>query len=440
MKDYATRTDPARTDAGASSAFEHWLLRQISGLIGNRELALELWDGYRVGPDRAETTLAFRDRGALYASFYKPELQFGELFMAGRLEVRGDLVRAMEMIYRGQARMQQHGNAYLGLMQRLFARRARSNTLSGSKRNIHEHYDLGNDFYRMWLDRAHMQYTCAYYPTPAATLEEAQGAKLELVCRKLNLKPGERVVEAGGGWGGLARYMARYHGVHVRSYNISAEQVAWARERAREEGLEDRVEYVEDDYRNITGDYDAFVSVGMLEHVGVANYGALGATIDRCLKDDGRGLIHSIGQDQARPLNEWIERRIFPGAEPPTLEQMTRIFPHLAFILCDVENLRPHYALTLQHWRERFEAQVDEVEAMFDENFVRMWRLYLCGSIAAFTAGRLQLFQVLFRRPGSRAIPPTRDHLYAPGLVREVAAPAPPAAAASRPAARSAGT
>jgi cyclopropane-fatty-acyl-phospholipid synthase len=244
-----------------------------------------------------------------------------------------------------------------------------------------------------------------------ATLEQAQAAKLELVCRKLQLRPGETVVEAGSGWGGLARYLARHYGVNVRSYNISAEQVAYARARARREALDDAVEYVEDDYRNARGAYDVFVSVGMLEHVGVDNYPVLGRTIDGCLKDDGRGLIHSIGQDIPRPLNEWIESYIFPGAYPPTLREMMDIFDPVDLSVVDVENLRPHYAQTLRQWRERFDANAMRVTEMFDDSFVRAWRLYLCGSIAAFTEGQLQLYQVLFRRPGCRTLPYTRDHM-----------------------------
>jgi len=220
------------------------------------------------------------------------------------------------------------------------------------------------------------------------------------------------VVEAGGGWGGLARYMARHYGVKVRSYNISHQQVAYARDRSRREGLADAVEYVEDVYRNIEGDYDVFVSVGMLEHVGLDNYPTLGATVDRCLKEDGRGLIHSIGRNIKGPMNEWIEAYIFPGAYPPTLREMMDIFEPVGLSIVDVENLRPHYAQTLRHWRERYEANLETVREMFDEDFVRAWYLYLSGSISAFTRGQLQLFQVLFQRPDCTALPTTRAHLY----------------------------
>ena len=247
------------------------------------------------------------------------------------------------------------------------------------------------------------------------SLVEAQQAKMHHVCRKLRLQPGERVIEAGGGWGGFALFMARHYGVQVRSFNISTEQIAWSREWAKQQGLEGRVDFVEDDYRNITGRYDAFVSVGMLEHVGPGNYREMGALIERVLTDEGRGLLHSIGRDRPQPLNPWIARRIFPGAYPPTLQEMSEIFEPNGLSVLDVENLRLHYARTLQHWLENFEAHVDDVEAMFDEAFVRAWRLYLAGSNRAFVHGTLQLFQVLFSRTGMNAIPRTRAHVYAAG-------------------------
>jgi cyclopropane-fatty-acyl-phospholipid synthase len=172
------------------------------------------------------------------------------------------------------------------------------------------------------------------------------------------------------------------------------------------------VEFIEDDYRNISGEFDAFVSVGMLEHVGVENFRELGTVIDRSLNNTGRGLIHSIGRDQPGLMNAWIEKRIFPGACPPSLSQMTDIFEPSRFSILDVENLRLHYARTLEHWLARYDAVADRVAEMFDHTFVRAWRLYLAGSIAAFAAGELQLYQVAFTRQGNNDIPWTRQHLY----------------------------
>jgi cyclopropane-fatty-acyl-phospholipid synthase len=188
--------------------------------------------------------------------------------------------------------------------------------------------------------------------------------------------------------------------------------VRFARERAALEGLADRIEYVEDDYRNITGRYDAFVSVGMLEHVGIEHYPALGEVAQRSIGPNGRGLIHSIGRNRPARLHPWIERRIFPGANPPSLKQMMDIFEPWDLSVLDVENLRLHYARTLTHWLELFEANADRVRRMFDEKFVRMWRLYLAGSIAGFTTGTLQLFQVVFAPRENNDVPSTRAHLY----------------------------
>jgi cyclopropane-fatty-acyl-phospholipid synthase len=399
--------------AAGTSVLEQRLLQRLLQALGSPPLGVEFWDGVRIGMNPPPVAvLRINDRAALYRLLYKPLLTFGELYSAGRVDLRGDLVGALERVYPGLRRRDLYAGPVARAVRRLLQKRANPNSLSHARQNIHAHYDLGNPFYALWLDREYTQYTCAYYPTPAATLEAAQRAKLELVCRKLALTPGETVLEAGSGWGGLARYFARYHGVKVRSYNISREQVVHARARAAAEGLGDAIEYIEDDYRNATGRYDVFVSVGMLEHVGTANYRVLGGVIDRCLKDDGRGLIHSIGQDFPHPLNEWIERYIFPGAYPPTLREMMDIFEPFGFSVVDVDNLRPHYAQTLRHWLERFNAHEQQVADMFDPAFVRTWRLYLSGSAAAFTAGALQLFQVLFRRPDCAVLPMTRAHLY----------------------------
>ena len=399
-----------------SGQLERWLVRRLLDTVGSPPIAIELCSGERVDvlPDGGEPIAVVRltDRRALFELMQKPEKSFGELFTEGRLNVEGDLVATLEAIDVAIQRAMRESGPVTRMLRKAMEKRPRPNSLAGSRENIHSHYDLGNDFYRLWLDPGYMQYTCAYYPHEHTTLDEAQVAKLELVCRKLDLKPGDQVVEAGSGWGGLARYMARHYGASVRSYNISAEQVAYARERAEQEGLGNLIEYVEDDYRNITGSYDVFVSVGMLEHVGRGNYADLGGVIDRCLKEHGRGFVHSIGRNVPRPMNEWIESYIFPGAYPPTLKEMLEIFEPFEFLIMDVENLRSHYARTLTHWLERFEQNVEKVRDMFDESFVQAWRLYLSGSISAFTQGQLQLFQVLFQRQGADALPVTRDRMF----------------------------
>jgi cyclopropane-fatty-acyl-phospholipid synthase len=396
---------------GAPSAFDRWLLKQIVGRLGDAPVSIVLWDTpiEKAAAREGDVAVRFMDRKALIKVLVNPELHFGDLYSAGRIEVRGDLLPLLDAAYRY---VESHG-AVQGWIQR-GGRLAPD--LTESRRNIYHHYDIGNDFYRLWLDREALQYTCAYYAHPTMTIEEAQQAKMHHVSRKLRLRPGERVVEAGSGWGGFALFMAKHYGVNVRSFNISREQVAYATDCAKREGLEGQVEFIEDDYRNaasrMSQRFDAFVSIGMLEHVGPGNYRALGRLIDSLIAPNGRGLIHTIGRDRAERLNPWIDKRIFPGAYPPTLRQMTEIFQPNRLSVLDVENIRLHYAETLRAWLARYEENVDKVRAMFDETFVRAWRLYLAGSIMAFEHGKLQLFQVLFARSGVNDIAWTRAHVY----------------------------
>jgi cyclopropane-fatty-acyl-phospholipid synthase len=391
---------------------ERWLAKRLLEASGNAPISLLLWDGSEVLLTSGSVVgrLRILDRRALRKLVANPDFEFGELYTSGRIEVEGDLAAVLESVYRSQAAGRGWGVA--GLVPSL-SRRA-SNTPSRTRENIRHHYDIGNEFYRLWLDQQ-MVYTCAYYPTGNETLEEAQTAKLDYVCRKLRLMPGERVAESGCGWGALALHMARHYGVRVQAWNLSAEQIRHARDRARREGLEDRVEFIEDDYRNIRGSFDVFVSVGMLEHVGVANYAGLGALIDRVLTPGGRGLIHSIGRDFPLPMNSWIERRIFPGAQPPAISEMMALFEPAGFSVLDLENLRLHYARTLEQWLARYEQAAGRVREMYDETFVRAWRLYLASSLAAFRSGTLQLFQVVFTRNGNNDIPWTRAALYRDG-------------------------
>ena len=388
-----------------------WLHRWLATILQRRlvpaRVRLELWDGTSPYPrsEPAVGALVVDDARTLRRVLFNPHLQFGETYTAGTLKVRGELERVLEAISR------------LSLMpswrEQVSLHVQRANNLQRSRRNVHHHYDLGNDFYAGWLDK-HLLYTCAYFEHPDVTLEEAQLAKMDLICRKLRLRQGETVIEAGCGWGALALHMAREYGVHVKAFNVSKEQIAYARGRATREGLAAQVDFIEDDYRNVRGQYDAFVSVGMLEHVGVKHYRSLAAVISRVLRRTcGRGLLHFIGRDIPRPLNAWIRRRIFPGGYPPTLAEVaTKVLGPARLSILDVENLRLHYARTLTHWSRRFASISDQVRARYGEEFMRAWELYLVGSEAAFATGSLQLFQVVFAP--MEAVPPywTRAEIY----------------------------
>lgn len=394
---------------GRSWPFERWLLSQVLSACGNPPVRILLWDGTAIASNNGESTgsVTIRDRSTLWKLMLDPNVTFGDAYSAGKIEVEGSLVDILYAVCCALSRVSG------GLLSRIANRPGwpRTHTLAASRDNVHHHYDIGNAFYTLWLDER-LQYTCAYYARPEYTLEEAQLAKLDHVCRKLRLQPGETVVEAGCGWGGLALHIAERYGSSVRAFNLSHEQIAYARQRAKALGLTGRVEFVEDDYRNLSGKFDVFVSVGMLEHVGLENYAELGRVIDRSLTPSGRGLIHSIGRNRPQPLDPWTDKRIFPGAYPPALREMQHIFEPVGLSVLDVENLRLHYARTLEHWLERFERAAGKVAEMFDERFVRMWRMYLAGSIATFKAGGLQLFQIVFTREANNDIPWTREYIY----------------------------
>jgi len=407
-----TMTDPTggMRSAATVTAVDSWLLKKFIHAIGRPPVAFALWDGVDVCASDAEPVgrVLIHDRKTFMHLLLNPNLGFGDGFAAGAIEVEGDIIACLEALLRAMPT-----GADAGVVARLtgLLPKAHANTPAGSRANIHHHYDIGNDFYSLWLDEE-LVYTCAYYASEADTLERAQVRKMDHVCRKLRLRPGETVVEAGCGWGALARHMARNYGVKVRAYNISHEQIRYAQERARAEGLDDRVEYIEDDYRNITGEYDVFASVGLLEHVGSENYRTLGAVIDRSLKENGRGLIHSVTRHREQPMGEWIEKRIFPGSYVPSLRQMMDIFEPYAFSVLDVENLRLHYARTLREWLQRFDRIRETIEQMYDARFIRAWRLYLGGCSASFASGDLQLLQVLFARQRCNDVPWTRAYLY----------------------------
>jgi cyclopropane-fatty-acyl-phospholipid synthase len=347
-----------------------------------------------------------RDLHTLARVMLDPEVGFGEGWADERIRITGDLVEFLESIYTSADSPAWYSRLLSALMNSWQA-----NTLKGSRRNIRAHYDLGNDFYKLWLDRE-LVYTCAYFPSPSTTLEQAQIAKMDHVCRKVQLRRGEAVVEAGCGWGALALHMARNYGVRVRAFNISREQIEHARERARQEGLKHDVEFIDDDYRNASGKADAFVSVGMLEHVGRDHYRELGKVIRRVVGDRGRGLLHFIGRSKQAEFSRWIRKRIFPGAYAPSLSEALQVLEPFDYLVHDIEDLRPHYAKTLEHWLERFDKSAQTISSMYGANFERAWRLYLAGSMAGFRAGTLQLFQIVFSGRNFGRIPWTRAYLY----------------------------
>jgi cyclopropane-fatty-acyl-phospholipid synthase len=399
---------PAKTLADRAS---REVARRIHRSLGLSDVRFELADGSAVGPARGDAvaTLRFADARAPFELALDPDLALGDLYASGRIDVDGSLV---ELLCRSDGAPS--GLGFTGATRRWLgsgATAAWRQAVGRAAVNARHHYDVGNEFYALWLDER-MVYTCAYFARPELSLEEAQLAKLDHVCRKLRLRSDQRVLELGCGWGALAIHAAKRYGARVRAFNVSPEQLAWAREQAEKQGVASRVEFVLDDYRNASGRYDALVSVGMLEHVGPEHYEELGGVIERTLAPEGLGLIHTIGRSRPQPLNRWVATRIFPNAHPPSLSEMMRIFEPHDFAVLDVENLRRHYERTADAWLARFRKNRRLIEERVPEETARAFELYLAGTVAAFRCAWMSLYQVVFTRAKNDAIPWTRADLY----------------------------
>jgi cyclopropane-fatty-acyl-phospholipid synthase len=282
-----------------------------------------------------------------------------------------------------------------------------------AQRNVAHHYDLNGRLYSLFLDRDR-QYSCAYFPTGTETLEEAQAAKKRHIAAKLRLdRPGLEVLDIGCGWGGLALTLARDYGARVTGITLSQEQLTEARNRARAEGLEDRVSFELCDYRAMDRQFDRIVSVGMFEHVGVGFYRAFFESARRCLRPDGVMLLHAIGRSDAPgTTNPWITRYIFPGGYCPALSEVLPVIERSGILVTDIEILRLHYAETLRHWRWRFAANRDAISALYDERFCRMFEFYLAGAELSFRRESQMVFQIQMAL-NQQSVPLTRYYIAA---------------------------
>ena len=371
---------------------------------------VRLWDGdvLKYGAGENDFVLSFHTRNALSRIFGDGFLGFGECYMDKEIEIEGDFRRLFNM-----GHLSDFGDGALTLKEKVrfawqFLRN--QNTFRGSRRNIAHSYNLGNDFYQLFLDDS-LCYSCAYFKTPDRTLEEAQSDKYEHICRKLQLKPGERMVDLGCGWGGLLIHAARYHDITGIGATLSQPQAEFANARIRDLGLEKRIQVLHQDYREVKGSFDKLASVGMLEHVGKKFIPQCMRQVADLLKPGGLGLIHAVGNDIPYPDDPWTMKYMFPGSHVPALEQVVRDLARARLVILDIENLRMHYALTLEHWLERYERHFEEVAARFDERFARQWRLYWMVSITSFSHGGNRLFQTLFSKGLSNDILQTRAHI-----------------------------
>ncbi len=270
--------------------------------------------------------------------------------------------------------------------------------IQNSRKNVQHHYDLGNDFYQHFLDPT-LTYSCGYRLKETDSLEQMQLQKYELICRKLDVQPGESLIDVGCGWGGMLIYAAEHYGVTGTGITLSGEQAKLAIERIGQKGLSDRIQIIVKDYREVQGQYDKLVSIGMFEHVGKGNFATFMQATAKFLKPHGIGLLHTVGTNTNERNGAWVDKYIFPGAYVPQLHEITRELMAAKLSVAHCENLKPHYAETLRHWRNNFNENRSKIAALspiYDERFLRMWDLYLQSFEGGFRSGGMQVYQCLF--------------------------------------------
>lgn len=341
-----------------------------------------------------------------------PELALGEIYMDGGLVMQHGSIADLLAVAMGQPDWTPRWAKLHGLVRYWIRTLHQFNPRSRSRNNVAHHYDLDGRLYALFLD-SDKQYSCAYFETPDASLDDAQLAKKRHVAAKLLTTPGQRVLDIGSGWGGLGLYLAETCGADVTGVTLSREQLRAANARAAERGLADRARFLLQDYRDVPGPFDRIVSIGMFEHVGVDHYDTYFRRCAELLKDDGVMLLHSIGRSEGPGFtNPWIAKYIFPGGYLPALSEVLPAIERAGLLVCDIEILRLHYAETLKAWRERFLAHREEAERLYDARFVRMWEFYLAASEMSFRKQNTIVFQIqLTRRQG--VVPITRDYIAA---------------------------
>ena len=364
------------------------------------------------GEPGPSVTLRFHDPSRKYSLFFKPELTAGEAYMDARLTIEDGGLYDLLHLYSVNC---DYLEAYpvqrlIRAVSHRLRRFQQNNKIGRAQKNVAHHYDLGNAFYKLFLDRD-MQYSCAFFESPDDTLEAAQRNKQRLIASKMNLKAGDKVLDIGCGWGGMALYLATLEDIEVLGVTLSTEQWELANQRALEMGLSDRVRFELRDYRDVDEKFDSIVSVGMFEHVGVRHYAEFFDQVKGLLHEDGVALLHSIGHIGPPSFaNAWLRKYIFPGGYSPALSEVFEVVERSGLWVNDVEILRLHYAETLREWNKRFQANREAIEAMYDAKFCRMWEFYLYGTEMMFRSGEQMVFHMQLAHKRD-AVPITRDYM-----------------------------
>lgn len=364
---------------------------------------------YKAGSDDDKFKVIIKDNCVFREVALKGDLGIGEQYMVGNIEIIGDLNELLRVVYISLVG-QIEPNVGTQLLERLKAL-VITNIKPRSLKNVSAHYDISNDFYSLFLDKT-FTYSCAYFKDPSDTIDKAEEQKLEHICKKLQLKPGDSLVDVGCGWGSMLIYAAQKYKVKGYGLTLSKEQINYATKKVKELGLEKLVIFEFKDYRDLTGEYDKFVSIGMFEHVGKKYYDQFFEKVKTILKPGGLGLLHTIGMNRGGSVGPWADTYIFPGGFLPSPTMIFDSATKSNLVPLDFENLRYHYALTLHRWIEAYDNIFEKVAKEKGMSFARMWRIYLYSAEANFKAGNFQLYQLTFSNGNNNQLPLTRGYIY----------------------------
>ncbi len=372
--------------------------------------AIEFWDGdtIRFG-SFPEVILRLKNENSTKKIIRKGFSGFGEAYMDGDLEIERDLQKLFRLGF--AINFDEHQLPFWQKFRPAILSLLNSSTLRRAPKNISFHYDRGNEFYELYLDKT-MTYSCAYFSKPDDSLEQAQLNKYEHISRKLLLKPNESLLDIGCGWGGMLIYAAQNYGIAGVGITLSKNQFEYANRKIEELGLQNKLKVLYQDYRRLNDKFDKIVSIGMMEHVGKKFIPTFIRKVSDLLKSGGLALLHTIGKDTPSAGDPWTFNYIFPGAYIPALHEIVKEVGNTGFSILDVENLRLHYAKTLEKWAENFEDNIEKIRSLFDETFVRQWRLFLNSTAAGFKYGNSRLFQILVSKGLDNTLPVTRAHVY----------------------------
>lgn len=368
---------------------------------------VKYWDGEvaNYGGGQAQFRIGFNEPIAKTEIISDLSLAFGEGYMQKKIDIEGSVKKVIESIYNKQGNPFSQKNPYIKFSKIL------TNNIRKSKENTKFHYDIGNDFYRLWLDET-MTYSCAYFKSPEDSLTQAQHNKVDYILRKLKLQPGQTLLDIGCGWGELILTAAKTYQVKALGITLSSEQYTRVLERIQNEGLQDLAEVQILDYRELGGrTFDRVVSVGMVEHVGQEHLAEYFSSVKNLLSEGGVSLLHCITGYDESTINSWVNKYIFPGGYIPAVHELVSLMASNKFYLIDMESLREHYTRTLEHWAQNFEQALPLIRQIKDETFIRMWRLYLNSCAASFHCGNIDLHQFLFTKGVNNSLPMTREYM-----------------------------